>query len=428
MQPLEPNLKTLPFSLSAEQSVLGGIIQDNTYLAEMTLTADDFHDPYCREVFIQVKDLYSEGKKIDIVTLSDRVGDIYPLAQIVKETPSAKNTLAYAEQVLEKATYRRLVRAGERISDLGYCQNSDFSNEINNCLENIESTELKDADINTPLKEMIDDLDSKCDGSIKGFQTGFNALEERFSGIEAPDLITIAGRPGMGKTAFALNLAVNNILQDKPVLFFSLEMGAKQLVSRAACSVGSINTRSIKTGKFQNNELERLSSAVTRLKDKPLFIEDTFVSNISMIEQKARYYARKHNISAVFIDYIQRIKAPGNTRYEQVSEITRRLKLLAADIQAPVFQLSQLNRSLESRADKRPIASDLKESGSIEEDSDIIMFLYRDEFYDDQSPMKGTAEAITAKYRHGEQGTDFLKSELHYSRFSNLEKDYERNY
>ncbi|MCZ6830253.1 MAG: replicative DNA helicase [Gammaproteobacteria bacterium] len=444
-------IKMQPHSIEAEQSVLGGLLLSNNAwdaVAEL-VNANDFYRADHRLIFRQVARLMEDSEPVDVITLSDTLnangeleaaGGLAYLAELAKNTPSAANIRAYAQVVRERSALRHLIQAAQDIAETG------FNPEGRSAAELIDMAERQIMQISeqgpkaggpqavnpllTRAVERIDELYSSG-GDITGLSTGFADLDVMTSGLQKSDLIIVAGRPSMGKTAFAMCLVENAVLnQQKPILVFSLEMPADQLIVRMLSSIGRINQSRIRNGKLEQDDWPRLSTAVSKLKDVPLYIDDTPALSPTEMRSRARRIAREHGeLGMIMVDYMQLMQVTGFTegRTAEVSEISRNMKALAKEFMCPVVALSQLNRSLEGRPNKRPVNSDLRESGSLEQDADVILFIYRDEVYNEDSPDKGVSEIIIGKQRNGPTGMTRLAFIAEYTRFENLARGgYER--
>jgi replicative DNA helicase len=440
--------RLLPHSIEAEQSVLGGLMLDNSRfdaVAELLGSNDFFKDSH-RQIFRVMAELAAEGHPLDVVTLSEslerhdeleRVGGIGYLAEMATHTPSAANITAYAKIVRDHATIRRLIAAANEISRSSLNPAGLDSAALLQLAERRVAEVVEDrpkeggfSGVNDLLKgavERIDELFSS-DSDITGLSTGLHDLDGRTSGWQNGELIVLAARPSMGKTALALNFVETAILkQDKPVLVFSMEMPAQSLVVRMLSSIGRINQTKIRNGKLTEEDWPKLSVAVSKMKDRPLFIDDTPGLTPQDLKARTRRIAREHGSPAlIVIDYIQLMHTagPSEGRTQEISEISRSLKTLAKEYDCPVIALSQLNRGVEQRPNKRPMNSDLRESGAIEQDADIVLFIYRDEYYNEESPDKGIAELIVGKQRNGEIGTSRAAFIGQYTRFENLAPEY----
>ncbi|MDP5136910.1 replicative DNA helicase [Rheinheimera baltica] len=439
-------VKMPPHSIEAEQSVLGGLMLDNDAWDRVAekVVEQDFYLRAHRFIFAAMSRLAEATQPIDIITVSedleanlklDDVGGFAYLGEIAKNTPSAANILAYAEIVRERAVVRDMISVAHDIADAGYDTQGRSSAEL---LDFAETKVFKIAEqrtnanegpepINSILAKTIEKIDelfrSPYDG-VTGVSTGYVDLDKMTNGMQPSDLIIVAARPSMGKTTFAMNLCEHAaITSDKPVLIFSLEMPSEQIMMRMLASLGRIDQTKVRTGQLEDEDWARLSSAIELLNTKgKMYIDDGSGLTPTEVRSRARRVAREHGgLSMIMVDYLQLMTVPGmsENRTLEIAEISRSLKALAKELKVPVVALSQLNRSLEQRADKRPVNSDLRESGSIEQDADLIMFIYRDEVYNDDSADKGTAEVIIGKQRNGPIGRVRLTFHGRYSRFDN---------
>ncbi|OLO06633.1 replicative DNA helicase [Salinicola sp. MH3R3-1] len=441
-------LKMPPHSLEAEQSVLGGLMLDNSSWDTVSerLVADDFYRHEHRLTFNAMAELAESSHPLDVVTLSEAlerrdqlesVGGLAYLAELARNTPSASNIRAYADIVRERATLRKLIQASRQIADSAYAPEGRLPDELVNEAERLvfQISESRPkfggpigmSDLLTKAVDRIDEL-FNMKGQMTGISTGFRDLDDMTSGLQPSDLVIIAGRPSMGKTTFAMNLVEHAVVSnDKPVVVFSMEMPAESLMLRVLSSLGRIDQTRVRTGQLEDEDWPRLTSAVNLLKDRQLFIDDTPALSPNELRTRARRIAREHgNIGLVMIDYLQLMQVPGlsENRTAEISEISRSLKGLAKEFGCPVVALSQLNRSLEQRPNKRPVMSDLRESGAIEQDADVIAFVYRDEVYNADNPdNKGLAELIIGKQRNGPIGTVHMAFIGKYTRFEDLAPD-----
>jgi replicative DNA helicase len=441
-------LKVPPHSLEAEQSVLGGLLLDNAAADQVgdVLVADDFYSDAHRIVFNAIMGMIDDNKPADVVTVGERlsslkkfdyVGGMAYLGALVENVPTAANIRRYAQIVRNHAILRRLAAAGGEIADAAY---NPLGRDVREILDQAETKVFEIAEhgargqqglqelqpILTQTIERIELLYKRDNPSdVTGVATGFTDLDRKTSGLQEGDLIVIAGRPSMGKTALALNIAEHIALSSKlPVAIFSMEMGSIQLALRLIGSVGRIDQHKVRTGQLQNEDWSRLSEALGKLSDCKIHIDETPALNPLELRARARRLARQYGgkLGAIVVDYLQLMQAvaQGENRATEISEISRSLKALAKELKVPIMALSQLNRSLESRTDKRPMMSDLRESGAIEQDADVIFFIYRDEVYNPDGPTKGVAEIIIGKQRNGPIGKVDLKFFGEFTRFDNL--------
>ncbi|MCO4758974.1 MAG: replicative DNA helicase [Oceanospirillaceae bacterium] len=442
------NIKVPPHSIEAEQSVLGGLMLDNNAwdTVSETVSEENFYRHDHRLIFRTMTKLVNNAQPLDVVTLSeelDRVGELDNaggleyLVDLARNTPSASNIRAYSEIVRDRALLRQMITAANEIAESAFTPEGRASEEILNEAEQKIFQIAEDRpnqggpeDINPLLKKAVDRIDYlfNNDSDMTGVTTGFDDLDKKTAGMQPSDLIIVAARPSMGKTTFAMNLVENALMaSNRPVLVFSLEMPADQLVTRMLSSLGRIDQTRIRTGKLEDDDWPKLTTAVNIMRDKPLFIDDTAGISPNEMRARARRIVREHgDLALIMVDYLQLMQIKtGNTegRTAEISEISRSLKALAKELECPVVALSQLNRSLEQRPNKRPVNSDLRESGAIEQDADVIMFIYRDEVYNEDSPDKGVAEIIIGKQRNGPIGTSRLAFIGKFTKFENLAPD-----
>lgn len=437
-------IKMLPHSLEAEQSVLGGLLlsADAWDAVAESVVESDFYRPNHRTIFRYVAQLAESLEPIDVITLADKLeaagelegaGGLPYLAELAQNTPSASNIRAYAQVVRERASLRKLIEAAQEIADSGFAPegrtSDDLINEAERRIMQISEQGPKAGGpqgVNPLLQAAVGRIEElfNSGGDITGLTTGFKDLDDMTSGLQPSDLVIVAGRPSMGKTSFAMNLVENAVLaQTKPILVFSMEMPADSLVIRMLSSIGRIDQTRIRNGKLEQEDWPKLSTAMNKLKDVPLYIDDTPALTPTEVRSRARrIYREQGGLGMIMVDYLQLMQVAGSSegRTAEISEISRSLKAIAKEFNVPMVALSQLNRSLEQRPNKRPVNSDLRESGAIEQDADVIMFIYRDEVYNEDSPDKGTAEIIIGKQRNGPIGTCRLAFIGQHTRFENL--------
>jgi replicative DNA helicase len=442
-----PRIDTLrvpPHSIDAEQAVLGGLMLDERAWERIAdkIYEDDFYRKDHRLIYRAISELLEKNMPCDAVTLGEwfdsngfgeMVGGSSYVMQLANSTPSAANIVAYAEIVREKSILRQLIDAGTEITGDGFQPEGRSTQEI---LEGAEQKVFRIAEsgargrknfvaMRTAVKEAFQILHQRYEskGSVTGLATGFADLDELTAGLQPSDLIIVAARPSMGKTALAVNFAEHAAMRSKKaVAIFSMEMSASQLAFRLISSLGRINQQHLRTGDIQEEEWPRVTSAITMLSDAKIFIDDTPALSPAELRARARRLKREHDLGLIVIDYLQLMAVPGNkeNRATEISEISRGLKALAKELNIPVIALSQLNRSLEQRTDKRPVMADLRESGAIEQDADVILFIYRDEYYNPDSNDKGQAEIIIGKQRNGPTGTVKLTFLGQYTKFENF--------
>tara|TARA_R110002167_G_scaffold104536_1_gene269412 strand:- start:123120 stop:124526 length:1407 start_codon:yes stop_codon:yes gene_type:complete len=439
-------LKLPPHSIEAEQSVLGGLMLDAEAWDRVSeaVVPEDFYSRSHRMIFTAMQRLMESGQPLDLITVSEQLeiedqlddaGGFAYLGEIAKNTPSAGNILSYADIVRERAVVRDMIAVAHEIADAGYNPEGRDSSAL---LDLAETKVFKIAEMRTNANEgpeniksilektvdRIEQLYNNPHNGVTGVSSGFNDLDKMTAGFQSGDLIIVAARPSMGKTTFAMNLCEQAAMnEDKPVLIFSLEMPSEQIMMRMLASLGRVDQTKIRTGQLDDEDWARVSSTMgIMLEQGKMFIDDGSGLTPTEVRSRARRIAREHGgLSMIMIDYLQLMQVPSlkDNRTLEISEISRSLKALAKELEVPVIALSQLNRSLEQRADKRPINSDLRESGAIEQDADLIMFIYRDEVYNDSSEDKGTAEIIIGKQRNGPIGRIRLVFQGQFSRFDN---------
>jgi replicative DNA helicase len=441
------SLRIPPHSVEAEQAVLGGVFVDQESWLKVAerIREEDFYRHDHRLIFSAITALETEGKPFDLVTVAewlesrhklDDAGGLGYLAALAENTPGASNVAAYADIVRKRSILRQLIHVSTRISESVFSPMGRSSEEILDAAEQavfeIAEQETRGRRSYRPIKELLlralDRVDElfRNKSSITGVASGFEDFDERTAGLQPSDLIIVAGRPSMGKTAFAINVAEHAAIRDRlSVVVFSMEMPGEQLAMRMMSSLGRIDQHKVRTGKLNDDDWPRLTSAVEILKDAKLFIDDTPALTPVELRSRCRRIAREHGLDLVVVDYLQLMRIPGTTenRATEISEISRSLKAMAKELKVPVVALSQLNRSLEQRPNKRPVMSDLRESGAIEQDADVIVFIYRDEVYDEESADKGVAEIIIGKQRNGPIGTVRLAFLGQYTRFENYAGD-----
>ncbi len=441
------DLKVPPHSLEAEQSVIGGLMLDNRAWDEVAdiINENDFYRHDHALILRAIDALSEDGQPYDVVTVSewlgarnelDSIGGLAYLSILANDTPTAVNVKAYANIVREYSVLRSLIQVGNEISASAFNTDGKPSKEL---LDEAERKVFQIAEqgagnregfeaINELLTRAVKRVDDmyRSGEAITGIATGFNNFDEKTSGLQKSDLIIVAGRPSMGKTSFAMNLAETAALNGElSVAVFSMEMPGEQLALRMMSSLGRINSHKLRTGKLDDQDWPRLSSSVNMLSRAKLFIDDTASLTPTDLRARTRRLKREHGLDLVIIDYLQLMQVSGSTenRATEISEISRSLKALAKELNVPIVALSQLNRSVEQRPDKRPVMSDLRESGSIEQDADVILFIYRDEVYNAESADKGIAELLIRKQRNGPIGTVRLAFLGEYTRFENLAHD-----
>ena len=446
-------LRVPPHSIDAEQAVLGGVLIDNgawDRIADV-VTAAHFYRSDHRAVFEAVSGLCDEGRPCDAVTVAERLdrdgrlessGGLAYLAELTQNTPNAANIVAYAEIVRERAVLRDLIRTSTEIAEAAFRPQGRAAHELLDDAERRifeiaergrtgrrESVAIRD--VLSSVMERIDEL-SRLESAITGVSTGFKDLDRDTAGLQKGDLIIIAGRPSMGKTAFAMNIVEEAAIRaELPVVVFSMEMPAEQLTMRMLSSLGRIDQQKVRTGRLDHDDWPRLTSPLAMLNNTDIFIVDDAALTPIELRARCRRLKREHGLGLVVIDYLQLMHVPGTreNRATEISEISRSLKALAKELMVPVVACSQLNRRLEERQNKRPVMSDLRESGAIEQDADLILFIYRDEVYNEESKDKGKAEIIIGKQRNGPIGKIDLTFLGRFARFEDhASADYSGDY
>ncbi|BBI01418.1 replicative DNA helicase [Buchnera aphidicola (Nipponaphis monzeni)] len=443
--------KILPHSLEAEQSVLGGLMLDNERWDTVSerIVADDFFNQQHQIIFKEMQHLLDLGRPIDLITLSEslehngkleKVGHFSYLAELSKNTPSTANITAYADIVRERAMVREIITVGNNIVNEGYNLQGKKSEDLLDYAESnvfkIAEKRLKKDSGPKNIEQILDATITNIEklfknpiNGVTGINTGYQDLNKKTAGLQRSELIIIAARPSMGKTTFAMNLCENiAMIYNKPVLIFSLEMPVEQIMIRMLASLSRVNQTHIRTGQLNDEDWSRISGTINiLLKKKNIYIDDSSGLTPGEVRSRARkIYRENKGLSLIMIDYLQLMRVPylSENRTLEIAEISRTLKSLAKELQVPIIALSQLNRALEQRSDKRPVNSDLRESGSLEQDADLIMFIYRDEVYHEDSDLKGIAEIIIGKHRNGPIGTIRLTFNGHWSRFDNYAGQY----
>lgn len=436
--------KIPPHDIEAEQAILGCMLidQDATSDAIEVLKPEDFYRDDHKYIYEAMLNLYTKGEPIDIITVKDEltsmqkfeaVGGIEYLATLPDRAPLVANSDKYIKIVEEKSILRKLIKTATEIEGLGYAQNEEVDNVIDQAEKKIfDIMQNKNQKGYTPIKDVLVETFAELEKlynqkqPVTGIATGFTDLDNRTAGLHNSDLILIAARPAMGKSAFALNIATNAAINEKvPVAIFNLEMSKTQLVNRMLCSEAMVDSNKVRTGKIDEEDWIKLATALGPLSEAPIYIDDTPGISISEIRAKCRKLKLEKNIGLVVIDYLQLIQGSGkknSSREQEISEISRSLKIIAKELDVPVIALSQLSRESEKRQDHKPMLSDLRESGAIEQDADLVMFIYRDDYYNQDSEKKNIAEVILAKHRAGSTGTIELLWMGSYTKFANLDK------
>lgn len=439
--------RTPPQNLEAEQAVLGAIFLERQALitASDRLMPEDFYRTSHSRIFEVMLELSDKGEPVDLVTLIDElhrknwleeVGGVAYLGELANAVPTAANVQYYAQIVEEKSLLRRLIRVATSIATESYSAEDEVDAILNDAEKSILEVARKQStgefmDIKDVLIEAFDKIEllQHTAGEVTGVPTGFLELDRITAGFQKNDLVIVAARPSVGKTAFALNISQNVATKtDENVAIFSLEMGADQLVMRMLCAEGNIDAQRLRTGRLEDDDWQRLTMAMGSLSKAGIYIDDTPGIKVKEIRSKCRKLKQEHGLGMIMIDYLQLIQGDARSsegRQQEVSEISRELKGLARELEVPVIALSQLSRGVESRQDKRPMMSDIRESGSIEQDADIVAFLYRDDYYDQESEKKDIIEIIIAKQRNGPVGTVELAFVKEHNKFVNLERRYD---
>ena len=439
--------KVPPHDIEAEQAIIGSMLTDKDAVisAIEVLKPDDFYREDNKIIYEAILNLYNRSEPIDVITVRaelesmgkiDNVGGLEYLVELPDKVPTTANSMKYIKIVEEKSSLRKLIKTANEIIELGYNPTEDVDDIMEGAEKKIFNImQDKDQKGYSPLKDVLVESFTKLEElynrkqHITGVPSGFTDLDYRTAGFHGSELILIAARPAMGKTAFALNIATNAALRaNVPVALFSLEMSKEQLVNRILCSESMVDSNKIRTGKLEEDDWTKLAETIGPLSEAEMYIDDTPGINIMEIRAKCRKLKIEKNIGLVVIDYLQLIQGTGKrngSREQEISEISRSLKILAKEIDVPVIALSQLSRAAEQRPDHRPMLSDLRESGAIEQDADIVMFLYRDDYYNPDTEKKGIAEVIIAKHRGGSTGTVELLWFGNYTKFVNIAKGFD---
>lgn len=434
-----------PQNLEAEQAVLGGMLIEREAISKVAefLHSEDFYREAHRLIFGAMQELFNKNEPVDLVTVTEylrksdkleNAGGIAYITSLANSVPTAANIIYHGKIVEEKSLLRQLINSATNIAGMGY----EASEEVANILDKAEKMilEVSGRKIGgdfTPIKSIIFDAFGKIEqlyaskGGITGLASGFKDLDRLTSGLQASDLILVAARPSMGKTAFTLNIASNVAIREKQaVAFFSLEMSKEQLVQRMLCAEASIDSQRLRIGELEDRDWSKLISAADRLSSAPIFIDDTAGITVMEMRSKARRLKIEHDLKLIIIDYLQLMQGSGSkggeNRQQEISEISRSLKALAREINVPVIALSQLSRSVESRQVKKPMLSDLRESGSLEQDADIVAFLYREDYYNPDTENKNITEVIIAKHRNGPVDTVQLFFHKQFTKFCDLSR------
>ncbi len=436
--------RVLPHSIEAEQSVIGSMIMDREAItiASEVICGDDFYGRQYGVLFDAMVELNDEGKPVDLVTLQDRLRekDVPPevsslefIRDLITAVPTSANIKYYANIVAEKSTLRKLIRLNEEIANTCYTGKESLEVILEDTEKRVfELVQKRNTGEFVPIRQIVMnamdkiEIASRNDGNVTGIATGFIDLDYRTAGMQPSDLILVAARPSMGKTAFVLNMAQYMAFnQNQTVAIFSLEMSKEQLVNRLFSMESRVDSQHLRTGKLSDTEWEKLIESAGMIGRSNLIIDDTPGISISELRSKCRKYKLEHDLKIIIIDYLQLMSGSGrgsDSRQQEISDISRSLKALARELNVPVVALSQLSRAVEQRPDHRPMLSDLRESGAIEQDADVVMFIYRDDYYNKDTDKKGIAEIIIAKQRNGPIGTVELVWMPDYTKFANIKK------
>lgn len=437
--------RVMPHSIEAEQSVVGAMLMDKDAIltASELISGQDFYQSAYGVIFDSMVGLFNEGRPVDLVTLQDRLKekDVPPeisslefVRDLVTAVPTSANVKYYAEIVADKSMMRRLIKLNDELSNICYAGNEPLPAILEKTEKSVfELLQKRNLGEYTPIRQVVlNALDrieraAKNKGNVTGVPTGFNDLDYKLSGLQPSDLVLVAARPSMGKTAFVLNIAQYVAFKkEKGVAIFSLEMSKEQLVNRLFSLESQVDSQAIRTGNLKDSDWEKLIEGAGIIGKSNLIIDDTPGISVSELRSKCRKYKLEHDIQLVIIDYLQLMTGSvgrhSESRQQEISEISRSLKALARELNVPVVALSQLSRAVEGRPDKRPMLSDLRESGAIEQDADVVMFIYRDEYYNKDTEYKKQAEIIIAKQRNGPVGTVHLAWLADYTKFANLSR------
>lgn len=439
-QPGDPAGRIPPQNLEAEQALLGAMMlsPDALAIAVERVSVDDFYRPAHAHIFEAITALYAAGEPVDHVTVAEMlrragvleaIGGEAILVSIKANTPAASSASRYATIVQELALLRRLINVAGEISELCFDVPDDVAAAVDRAESLVfEVAQRRTTDTVKPIRVLLEQSLERIEAlhargeAITGVPTGFVDVDEHLAGLQPSNLVIVGARPSMGKTAFALGLAAHASLHGVPTLFFSLEMSFLEIAQRLICAEARVDPSRIRNGRLLETDWPKLSTTIGRLEDAKLFVDDSPNTTVMDIRAKARRLRSREQLGLVIVDYLQLMSGRGNAenRQVEVAEISRGLKLLARELDVPVVALSQLSRNLESRSDRRPMLADLRESGSLEQDADVVMFLYRDEVYNADSADRGTAEVIVAKHRNGPTGVKRLAFVSNYARFGNL--------
>ena len=445
----DPGAATPPHSVEAEQAVIGGLLIDATAWDQVgdLIVADDFYRPDHQSIFAALAELIASGKPADVVTAAGQLersgrleaaGGLSYLGTLARDTPTAANVRAYAQIIRERSLLRRLISAGRSIAAAAYANDGRAARDLVDEAEQQvfaiaeQSTGRRDGAVKVSalLPQLIDKIDEwhTNPNSMRGLPTGFTDFDRKTGGLRPGDLVIIAGRPSMGKTTLAMNIAEYAAVNPgtrSSVAIFSMEMPSEQLLTRMLSSIGGVPLNGIRSGQISDEDWVRVTAATSQLSEAKIFVDESPSLTPTELRARARRVAREHGLDLIIIDYLQLMQVPGTkeNRATEIAEISRGLKALAKELQVPVIALSQLNRGVEQRTEKKPVMSDLRESGAIEQDADMILLIYREEVYDKNTPKRGIAEIDLAKHRNGEIGMFMLTFQGQYSRFANYAAD-----
>lgn len=430
-----------PQSIDSEKSVIGSMLIDNDIIPNVlgALKDDDFYVKDHRDIYEAINELFDNGDPVDVITVSekltakgviDKIGGLPYIISLADFVSTSANTKYFVDIIKEKSILRKLIKASGEIAESSFDPAADVTDVLSEAEDKIfnisQNRTSKDF---TPIKDVLgnvfDNLEVlyKSDGSITGVPTGFIDLDDMLSGFQKSDLILVAARPGMGKTSFMLNIAQHAAMHDNiPVAFFGLEMSNEQLVTRVLSSDALVDSKKLRTGRLEDDDWVRLADSLGRLASAPIYLDDTTDITVTEIKSKCKKLKMEKGLGMIMIDYLQLMqgRSRAENRQQEISEISRSLKVLAKELQVPVITGSQLSRAPQQRPDHRPILSDLRESGAIEQDADIVMFLYRDDYYNEDSEEKNVAEVIIAKHRNGSTGTIKLVWNPEFTMFRNM--------
>ena len=424
--------KVMPANKTAEQAVIGGLLIDGKKLPEVleNITSADFYFNENRLIFEQIESMADNATDINVISIADKLPEQYAyIAGLARDTYGSSSVVSYSIVIMNKSKERQLISAAYDINQLAYDNEKTTEEKIMQsqaALLGMESNSGEEsAQANAAIRQVIENIDERFQNKGKpiGLTVGLKAIDNKVGGFRDGNLIILAARPAMGKTTLAMNFAENAIMQGDAVQVFSAEMTRDELMERMVASTGGIYADRVRRGTLEEDDWPKLSSAVARLKDKPLFIDDRGGITINQITASARKMHKKHNLKLIIVDYLQLVTANANSREQEISKISRALKALAKELNLPVIALSQLNRKCDDRPNKRPNLSDLRDSGAIEQDADIVAFIYRDEVYNENTEQKGVAEINFAKARSFPTGTVYLASRLDINKFDNLERE-----